>query len=65
MPKRAVILKLAHLTAREIYQVVEQAIGKAVLNQRTTIELRDLPAELIQLNADGDSKCPGGMGYLH
>lgn len=64
-PKRAVMLKLAHLTAREIYQVVEQAIGKAVLNQRTTIELRDLPAELIQLDADGDSKCPGGLGYLH
>lgn len=65
MPKRAVILKFAHLTAREIYQVVEQAIGIAVLNHRTTIELRDLPAELTQLDADADSKYPGGMGYLH
>lgn len=64
-PKRAVILKVAHLTAREIYQVVEQAIGKAVLNHRTTIELRDLPVELIQLDADSDSKYPGGIGYLH
>lgn len=64
-PKRTVILKLAHLTAREIYQVVEQAIGKAVLNHRTTIELRDLPEELIQLDADSDSKYPGRMGYVH
>jgi len=65
IPKRAIILKLAHLTAREIYQLVEQAVGKAVLNKRTMIELRDLPAELIELDADADSKNPGGMGYLH
>lgn len=65
MPKRAVILKLAHLTAREIYQVVEQAIGKAVLNHRTTIALRDLPVELIQLDADSGSTHSGGMGYVH
>jgi len=64
-PQRAVILKLAHLTAREIYQVVEQAIGKAVLNHRTTIEMRDLPLELTQLDADPDSKYPGQMGYVH
>jgi ATP-dependent Lon protease len=65
LPKRAVILKLAHLTAREIYQVVEQAIGKAVLNQRAKIELRDLPVELIQLDADSGSTHSGGMGYVH
>lgn len=65
MPERAVILKLAHLTAREIYQMVEQAIGKAVLNHRSTIEQRDLPVELIQLDADSESKYSGGMGYLH
>lgn len=64
-PKRAVILKLAHLTAREIYQAVEQAIGKAVLNHRTAIELRDLPVELIQLDADFGSTYSGGMGYVH
>lgn len=65
MPNRTVILKLAHLTPREIYQAVEQAIGKAVLNRRKTIELRDLPVELIQLDADSDSKSPEGVGYLH
>lgn len=64
-PKRAIVLKLAHLTAREIYQVVEEAIGKAILNHRTAIELRDLPLELIQLDAGLDPKCPEGMGYLH
>lgn len=65
MPKRAIILKFAHLTAREIYQVVEEAIANAVFNHRTTIELRDLPLELIQLDADANSKYPGGIGYLH
>lgn len=62
-PKHAVILKLAHLTPREIYQVVEHAIGKAVLNRRATIELSDLPVELIQL--DSASNYPGEQGYLH
>lgn len=64
-PTRAVILKVAHLTAREVYQVAEQAVGNAVLNHRTMIEMRDLPAELIELDADSDSKCPRGIGYLH
>ncbi len=64
-PKRAVILKLAHLTPREIYQVVEQAIGKAALNHRTTIEFGDLPRELIQLDSGPDSKYSEEKGYLH
>ncbi len=64
-PKREVILKLAHLTPREVYQVVEQAIGKAVLNHRTTIELGDLPVALLQLDADLDSTYSQKERYLH
>ncbi len=64
-PKREVVLKLAHLTPREVYQVVEQAIGKAVLNHRATIELGDLPMELIRLDEGSESQYLEGMGYLH
>lgn len=64
-PKREVILKLAHLTPREVYQVVEQAIGKAVLNNRATIELGDLPVDLLQLDAELDSKYSAEGKYVH
>lgn len=65
LPRRDIIVKLAHLTAREMYQLVEQAIGKAVLNHRMTLELGDLPLELIQLDSESASKYSGENGYLH
>lgn len=64
-PKREVVLRLAHLTPREIYQVVEEAVGRAALNQRTRLEVSDLPAELIQLDGDSHLEGNGGVRYLH
>ena len=64
-PKREVVLRIAHLTPREIYQVVEEAVGRAALNDRTRLEVSDLPAELIPLDEDSRLECEGGVRYLH
>jgi len=46
VPGRSFVVQLAHLSAREIHQVLREAIGKAVVNERLHLEQDDLPAEL-------------------
>jgi ATP-dependent Lon protease len=46
IPGRTFIVQMAHLSAREIYQTLQAAIAKAVVNERMHLLPSDLPAEL-------------------
>ena len=46
-PEPALSRKLAHLTAREIYQVVQDSAARAVQSGRLHLRISDLPAEVI------------------
>ncbi|WP_088955065.1 AAA family ATPase [Variovorax sp. HW608] len=46
-PSPAISNRLAHLTAREIYQAVQDAVARAVDAGRLHLALRDLPAEVL------------------
>jgi len=46
-PIQALSRKLAHLTAREIHQVVQDAVAKAMQNGRCYLTFADLPADLL------------------
>jgi AAA+ superfamily predicted ATPase len=57
IPPRSLVVLLAHLSAREIYQVLREAIARAVVKERLNLVLADLPAEI-----RGDEV---GKGWLH
>lgn len=46
-PDRALSHKLAHLSAREIYQVVQDGASRAVQGGRLQLRMSDLPADVI------------------
>ena len=46
-PDRALSHKLAHLSAREIYQVVQDGASRAVQSGRLQLRMSDLPADVI------------------
>ncbi|MGJ7511308.1 AAA family ATPase [Variovorax sp. GT1P44] len=46
-PERALSHKLAHLSAREIYQVVQDSASRAVQSGRLQLRMSDLPADVI------------------
>jgi len=50
-------VKLAHLTAREIYQALEEALARTVANGRKHLLVSDLPADLLDASPQGK--------YLH
>ena len=39
-------MRVAHLSAREIFQVIVPAVGRALANQRRQLRVSDLPPEL-------------------
>jgi ATP-dependent Lon protease len=47
LPGRAIVVKLAHLTAREVYQAMEEAIASAITNGRLHLITSDLPADVL------------------
>jgi ATP-dependent Lon protease len=55
-PEPALSRKLAHLSAREIYQVVQDGVARAVQSGRLRLSDADLPAELV-----GDDDAAGPM----
>lgn len=60
-PGREIVVQLAHLTPRELYQATEQAVAAAVTQGRRHLKLSDLPANLID-------ECPEAghsAGWLH
>ena len=46
IPERAIAVRLAHLSAREIYQALREAIAMAVVNERSHLLHSDLPLAL-------------------
>ena len=46
-PEPALSRKLAHLSAREIYQVVQDGVARAVQGGRLRLTVADLPAEVV------------------
>lgn len=46
-PDKAFVLALAHLSAREIYQLTGSAIAQAVRRGRAVVSTKDLPAEVL------------------
>lgn len=60
-PDRRVITLLAHLTPREQIQALEQAFGSALVNGRRHLMRLDLPASVLDGDADESSK----DRYLH
>lgn len=46
-PDKAFVLALAHLNAREIYQLTGSAIAQAVRQGRGVVSIKDLPAEVL------------------
>lgn len=46
-PDKAFVLALAHLSAREIYQLTGSAIAQAVRQGKGFISIMDLPAEVL------------------
>ncbi|MCM3566178.1 AAA family ATPase [Hydrogenophaga intermedia] len=52
-PDRRVVVALAHLSAREIYQVTLAAAAMAVRRVSKVIEMRDLPSEIVLGSPDG------------
>ncbi len=50
---KSIAVALAHLTAREIYQVTERAVGNALSNGRTSLQIADFHADAMALEVDG------------
>jgi ATP-dependent Lon protease len=59
-PDRAFVLALAHLSAREIYQLTGSVIAQAVRQGRGAVSLDDLPAEVL-----GDDASSTQMQRVH
>lgn len=53
-PDRRIVVALAHLSAREIYQVTLAVAATAVRRASKVIEMRDLPSEIVLEPPDGD-----------
>ena len=69
-PNRIIGLKLAHLTAREIYQAVEDGLARATENGRTVLRVQDIPKDALWDDPPGPdggsgSEFGSGSGYLH
>ncbi len=60
-PDRDIVVALAHLSAREIYQVTLTAAAAAARRGLRQIEMRDLP---IDLGAD-ENRMQGGARWMH
>ncbi len=59
-PGREIVVRVAHLSPREIRQAIEPAVGHALANGRLQLRISDLPKEL-QDGRDG----AGGSAQLH
>lgn len=59
-PDKAFVLALAHLSAREIYQLTGAVIAQAVRQGRGAVSLEDLPVEVL-----GDDGSSAQMQRLH
>jgi ATP-dependent Lon protease len=57
LPGRPIVVKVAHLTPREVYQAMEEAIASAITNGRLHLITSDLPADV----SDED----GNSSHLH
>ena len=60
LPGRDIVVRVAHLSPREIRQAIEPAVGHALANGRLQLRISDLPKEL-QDGRDG----AGGSAQLH
>ncbi|MDR3453336.1 MAG: AAA family ATPase [Rhodoferax sp.] len=60
LPGRDIVVRVAHLSPREIRQAIEPAVGHALANGRLHLRINDLPKEL-QDGRDG----AGGSAQLH
>ena len=60
-PDRRIVVALAHLSAREIFQAAMVASAAAARRGSLQIEMRDLP---IDLGADED-RMQGGTRWMH
>lgn len=66
-PGKPMAVALAHLSAREVRQALEQAIAHAVANQRSRVTAEDLPLALLEENDDkfGNSSSSDKKSWLH
>ncbi|MDO8767501.1 MAG: AAA family ATPase [Burkholderiaceae bacterium] len=62
-PAKAIAVSLAHLTAREIHQAMEQALAHAVANGRHRVTPEDLPDELRQEDGHSEKGLDSNRSY--
>ncbi len=60
-PDRRIVVALAHLSAREIYQVILATAATAARRNAPEIQMHDLPCETLAENA----KTQGGITWMH
>jgi hypothetical protein len=61
-PNKQWVVSLAHLTAREITQAMEQALASAVDQGRNRLTLADLPADVRADDVDESPETADGKG---
>jgi len=59
---REITVRVAHLSAREIFQVIVPAVGRALANQRRHLRVSDLPPDL---QDRWDDENPAAPSQLH
>jgi DNA polymerase III delta prime subunit len=60
-PDRRIVVALAHLSAREIYQVILATAATAARRNAPEIQMHDLPCEALAENAN----MQGGIAWMH
>ncbi len=60
-PDRRIVVALAHLSAREIYQVILATAATAARRNAPEIQMHDLPCEALAVNANTQ----GGITWMH
>lgn len=64
-PDRRLIVALAHLSSREIYQATVAAAGSAAAQGSTVLRLEHLPSAVLAELNEGSSADGGHEVYLH
>jgi len=64
-PDRRIVVALAHLSAREIFQVVVASVGKMAVRGDTSLRLEHLPATVLDELEKGSTDSAGKKPQLH